>query len=161
MGKFFVKIKRWWLFTIGNPTVRSGEAGGYKWRFRRFWLEISTISGNFKVRFTAAEHPYGYLSSGDDSQTHGFAERMYLIGMLLTTDQKFVSDIDSALKNYESRAEGTADDTDNEQAAIAEVRNIQEYADASQKERRKMERDSNGRFKKVMKDVQKGTDGAL
>lgn len=146
---------------MSNPTVRTGEAGGYRWRFRRFWLEISTISGNFKVRFTAAEHPYGYLSCGDDSQTRGFAERLYLVGMLLTTDQQFVSDIDSALKNYESRQYGADDETYDEQAALAEMKKIQDYVEASQKNRRKMERDANGRFKKVVKDVQKGSDGVI
>lgn len=147
------KLKMWWYFHMANPVARKGEKGGFKWVFRRFWLEIETISGNFKVRFTAAEHPYGYLLSGDDDQVHGFAVRLYFIGHLLTTAQEFVNDIDNALENYEARMEGTVDDTENEQATIAEVKNIQEYVDASPKERRKMEKESNGRFKKVVKDV--------
>lgn len=139
---------------MSNPTVRTGESGGYRWKFRRFWLEIETLSGNFKVRFTAAEHPYGYLIEGEDDQTHGFTERMYLIGMLLTTDQKFVDDVDNALKNYESRLVAVNDDAEaNEEPSIAEVKNIHEYVDASPNERKKMERESNGRLKKLMKDV--------
>lgn len=161
MSNFVLKIRRWWLFTFRNKVVRSVESGGFRWKFRRFWLEIETLSGNFKARFTAAEHPYGYLLSGDDDQTRGFAERVYMVGYLLTTDQKFVDDIDRALKDYNARMEGTVEDEVSEEASVAEVKKIQEYMDANQKRRRKMERDANGRFKKVVKDVQKGADGVI
>ncbi len=156
MERFFIKIRRWWLFTMRNPVARVGEAGGFKWKFRRFWLEIETLSGNFKARFTAAEHPYGYLMAGEDDQTQGFAERLYMLGQLLTTDQKFVEDIDAAFNDYGKRLEKKpSDEFDNEEAAIEEVRGIQEYVEAPSRQRKKMERDINGRFSKTVKKMEK------
>lgn len=150
------KFLKWWYFHLANPVVRKGEAGGFKWCFRRFWLDISTVSENFKVRFTADKDPYGYLLAGkDDTNIHGFAATMYEVGKLLTTDQGFVNDIQKAISKYEKRLGKTKLEEDGEEAAIAEVKAVQEYVDAPKKVQRKMERDANGRFKKAVKEVQK------
>ena len=61
MGKFWSKIEKFWWFSMRNPVIRAGERGAFRWKFRRFWLEIETLSGNFKARWTADEHPYAYL----------------------------------------------------------------------------------------------------
>lgn len=150
------KFSKFWWFTFKNPVVRKGESGGFKWSFRRFWFEIETVSGNFKARFTADEHPYGYLLAGkDDSNIIGFCQMVYTLGKLLTTDQGLVDGIQKEIKKYEKRLEKTEPDpTDSEEAAIAEVKAVQEYVEASPKEKKQRERDSNGRFKKVVKDVQ-------
>lgn len=160
--KFLTKVRKFFYFHLANPVIRKGEAGGYRFVFRRFYLTISTLSGNFKARFTAAENPYGYLLAGEDDQTHGFAERLYMMGMLLTTDQQLVTDIDKALTDYGKRLDGKAEvveDETEEKVAIQEVKDIQDFVEASPKEQRKMERDSNGRFKKRVKDAQKGPNG--
>lgn len=147
------KFLKFWYFHLANPKVREGEAGGFKWKFRRFWVDIRTVSGNFKARFTADEHPYGYLVSGKgDDNIHGFAATLYQIGKMLTTDQGFVNDIQKAIAKYEKRLEKVAPEKGGEEAAIAEVKSVQEYVDAPKKEKRKMERDANGRFKKAVKD---------
>lgn len=104
MRQFFQKIRAWWLFKMSNPVVRKGEKGGFKWVFRRFWVEITTVSGNFKARFMAAAHPYGYLVSGkDDKNIEGFCQMIYTVGMLLTTDQGFVDDVRKAVGKYQKR----------------------------------------------------------
>jgi hypothetical protein len=88
------KIQTWFWFTFRNPKVRQGESGGFKWCFRRLDMEIRTVSGNFKVRFTAAEHPYAYLLAGKtDDNIIGFAQMLYYLGMVITTDQGLVDDI--------------------------------------------------------------------
>lgn len=134
--------------------MRRGEAGAFKWVFRRFWLEIETKSGNFKARFTAAEHPYGYLLAGkDDENIHGFCQMIYYVGMLLTTDQGFTDDVRKAVSKYNKRLEAVKPAQDGEEAAIAEVREVQKHIELPKKERRKVERDINGRFKKAVKDV--------
>lgn len=150
-----------------NPIVREGEHGGFKWRFRRFTLEISTLSGNWRARWTAAEHPYGYLLAGSgDENIEGFAQTMYEVGMLLTTDQGFVNDIQKALKKYSSRLEKKAakdiveDETD-EKIALEAEKQVQEHIELPRKERKKRERDINKRFKESAKYVQKGSDGDL
>lgn len=163
MKKIWTKIVKWWYFHIANPVVRKGEAGGFRWCFKRFWLDVETLSGNFKMRFIADEHPFGYLAaSKDDTNIHGFALTMYEIGKLLTTDQGFVDDVTKAIVKYRKRLEKQAagevvDDETQEKIALETEKAIQEHIGLPKKERRKVERDINGRFKKAMKDVQKGS----
>lgn len=148
-------FKKWWLFHLANPVVRKGESGGFKWVFRRFTLDISTLSGNFSARFTAAEHPYAYLLAGkNDENIIGFIQTMYYLGMTLTTDQGLVDDISKAIRKFEKRVSMIEPTEESEDAAIAEVKAVQEYVDAPKKEKRKMERDVNGRFKKAVKAVE-------
>lgn len=168
MEKFWQKIQRWWYFYLANPVVAKGERGGFKYKFRRFWLEIETVSGNWKMRSTASENPYGYLlasvNSKNEDNVYGFAEILYTLQALLTVDQKLVDDVRKALDNYEKRSEGVIpsnEDEIEEKIALEEVRQVQEYVDAPKKERKKMERDANGRFKKAVKNVQEGANGNL
>lgn len=155
------KIKRWWYFHLANPVVRRGEHGGFKWCFRRFWLDIETVSGNFRARFTAAENPYAYLlASDDDSQVDGFCQILYSVGMLLTTDQEFVDSITKALRDYDKRlnkkaASEVAEDETEEKIALEEVKQVQEFVEMDRKEQKKRERDVNGRFVKAVKDLEK------
>lgn len=142
-----------------NPSVRKGEVGAFKFNFRRYDLIISTLSENFKVRFTADNAPYGYLLAGkDDTNIHGFSQILYEVGKLLTTEQKFADDIQKAIVNYNSRlnkkaASEVKEDELEEKVAIEEVKQVQEYVEASPKERKARERDANGRFKKVARDL--------
>lgn len=161
MKKIWEKIRKFWYFHLANPVVRKGERGGFKWCFRRFWLDISTVSGNFKARFTAAEHPYAYLLAGkDDSNIKGYCEHLYMTAMLLTTDQKLVNDIHKSLEaNIRRQGQKPSVSGDSEEAALAEVKDVQEYTEMSRAERRRYERDVNKRFKatvKKMKDEEKG-----
>jgi len=152
------KIRKWWLFHVQNPLGRSGEKGAFKWKFRRYTLDISTISENFKVRFTASEHPYGYLLMGDSDQTLGYAQRLYMIATLMTTEQKFVDDLDKAIDSYQKRLQKKADvkeDDTEEKIAIEEVKQVQEVVEMPKKERKKYERDVNGRFKAAVKKAEK------
>lgn len=152
------KIKTWWYFHFANPVVRRGEHGAFKWCFRRFWLEIETVSGNFRARFTAAEHPYAYLLAGkDDDNIIGFCQLVYTLGATMTTDQAFVDDINRAIEAYAKRLEDAGSEIEEEENEIAleEVRQVQELIEKPEKERRKIERDINGRFKKVAKEIEK------
>ena len=155
------RIAKWWYFHLANPVVRKGEAGGFKWVFRRFWLDIQTVSGNFMIRATADKDPYGYLLAGkDDTNIHGYAMTVYQVARLLTTDQGFVNDIQKAIRKYEKRLENVApepDDATEEKIAVEEVKAVQEFVNATPKEKRKIERDANGRFKKAVKKVEDET----
>lgn len=139
-----------------NPSVRKGEVGAFKFNFRRYDLIISTLSENFKVRFTADKDPYGYLlASKDDTNIHGFAMTMYEIGKLLTTDAGFVADIQKAISKYDKRLQKKAasevkEDEMEEKIALETEKQIQEVVEMPKKERRKYERDVNGRFRKAV-----------
>lgn len=154
MRKILEKVQMWWYFHIANPVVRMGEKGGFKWVFRRFWLEITTLSGNFKARFMASEHPYGYLLAGkEDNNIEGYCQMLYTVAMLLTTDQGFVDDVRRAVEKYEKRL-GKVKNEEDEEMAMADMKDLQEHLELPKKERRKVERDINGRFKKAIKSVE-------
>ena len=142
------KIKKWWWFTIANPIVRKGESGAFKWVFRRFWLEISTVSGNFKVRFTAAEHPYGYLMAGkDDSNIIGFCQTVYMVSMLLTTDKGLVDDVSKAVKKLEKRIQKAKED----EMALEQEKAVQERVEMPRRYRRKADRETDRKFRENLK----------
>lgn len=147
------KILKWWWFTFKNPVVRKGEAGGFKWKFRSFWMEVETLSGNFKAKFMADAHPYAYLlASQGDENIHGFCQTMYLLSKTLTTDQGFVDDVSKAFAKYDKRMQKKAasevkEDEIEEKIALETEKQIREVVEMPKKERRKYERDINGRFK--------------
>ena len=136
MKKLINSFRRWWLFTFENPVVRKGETvdGAFKWVFRRYWLEIKTLSGNFTCRFTADEHPFGYLLAGaDDQNIIGFAQTLYYLGKSVTTDQQLCDDLGAAYKAYVERLEKQAavevkEDEFEEKVALEEVKQVYEKA---------------------------------
>lgn len=152
----FDRFQKWWYFNFRNPVIRAGEKSGFKWTFRRFWLDIETLSGNFKARFMAGEHPYGYLLAGkDDENILGFCMTIYEVGQLLTTDQKFVNDIQKAVKKYSERVEKAVEvkeDEVEEKAALEFEKDVQEFNELPEKERRKAEKDIDKRFKRAVKE---------
>lgn len=163
MKKIWTSIQRWWLFNIANPKVRQGETvdGAFRWCFRRYDLTISTLSGNFTAKFAADSHPFGYLLAGEsDENIIGFAQTIYFLSKSLTTDQELADDIGKAYKRYidrlskQSAAEVKEDEIE-EKVALEEVKQVQEYVEASPKGKRQRERDANGRFKKVVKELEK------
>jgi len=155
----FKKFVKWWYFHIANPVVREGERGGFRWCFRRFWLEISSLSGNFKARFTAAEYPYGYLLAGKtDDNIVGFCETLYSVGMLLTTDQGFVNDINKAIQKYDKRlqkANAPKEDETEERIDLEYVKGVQEFVETPKKERRKRVKAVDKKFKAAARNLQK------
>lgn len=141
------KIKKFWYFNMNNPIIRKGEAGAFKYIFRRFTLDLETLSGNFRAHFTAAQNPYGYLlSDKGESNIHGYAETLYEVAMLLTTDQGFVDDIQKALKKYSARLgkvaakEAKKEDETEEKAAIEWEKQVQEYVELPRSVRRRREK---------------------
>lgn len=163
MKKFFDKIRMWWYFHIVNPVVRKGESkdGAFRWEFRRFWLDISTLSGNFKARYMADEFPYAYLLAGkDDENIIGFSQLMYSLGMLLTRDQGLVDDVAKAINKYQNRLEKRAagevvEDETEEKIALETEKAIQEHIELPDAERKKEEKRIDKKFKKAVKSLEK------
>jgi hypothetical protein len=155
------KIQKWWYFHIKNPVVRKGEHGGFKWTFRRFDLTIETKSGNFKAKYMADAHPYAYLLQGaTDENIEGFCQMMYVLGKTLTTDQGLANDVGKAVSKYQKRLEKKAagevvEDETEEKIALEAEKAIQEHIELPKKERRKVEKGIDGRFKKAVKEVEK------
>lgn len=154
MKKLWLKIVRFWYFKVRNPKIRVGAHGGFRWVFRRYNFTVETLSGNWKASWTASEHPFGYLlSSKDDTNIIGFCQTVYEVGMLLTTDQGFVNDIQKAMKKYSSRLEKQAkvnEDETEEKIALEGEAAIQKHIEMPEKARRKAEKDIDRRFKKAL-----------
>lgn len=156
--KIWDKFVRLWCLNVMNPVVVSGEKGGFRYVFRRYTLELRTVSGNWRMMVTACEHPWAYLRAsveqGREDNVFGFANVLYYLTMTLTTDQRLVDEVQKALMDYETRLEEKAkveEDPEEEKAAMEEVRGVQEYAEMGARERRKMEREISGRFRKSVK----------
>ena len=150
------KFLKWFWFTFKNPVVRKGESGAFRFVFRRFWMDIETLSGNFKARFMADENPYGVLVGCEKKETiHGYSTILYQVGKLLTTDAGFVSDVQKAIAKYDKRLQKKAasevvEDETEEKIALEQEKAIQEHVELPKKERKKVERDINGRFRKYV-----------
>ena len=127
--KLWGEILGWFLFTFRNPVLSKSENGSFKVVFRRYWMEIRSLSDNFRLRVMICEHPYGYLlyglKQGNEKNLHAYCEYVYAVVMTLTTDQKFANEVQRSLgRCYERRANAelkrTAKERDDD-TAIAEV----------------------------------------
>lgn len=155
MKKILASIQKWWLFTFRNPVKHKFELGGFRVVFRRFWLDIESVSDNFKVRFLASQHPYGYLfvsaEQGQLNNIHGFCAYLYKLSYCLTTDKKLVNDVNKALKNYDMRLAAkaaTAVSTENDSIDLEVVKQNHEVGQMTKKQRKQRKKE----IKEALKD---------
>ena len=147
--KLWGEILGWFLFTFRNPVLSKSENGSFKVVFRRYWMEIRSLSDNFRMRVMICEHPYGYLlfgaRNGNEKNVHAFCEYVYAVVMTLTTDQKFANEVQRSLgRCYERRANAELKKTSKERddaTAISEVMQQVEADKMSRKDRRKIIRE--------------------
>lgn len=146
---------------MANPVVKTGEKGAFRWVFRRYTLEVETLSGNWKARWTADDSPYVHLvACENDDDIRKYFEIIYEVSKLLMTEQRFANDCVKAVLNYSKRLDKAAakevvEDEIEEKAALEFERQVQEHIELPKKERRKVVRDINGRFAKAVKEIQK------
>ena len=155
MKKILAKIQKWWIFTFCNRIQYKFEFGAFKVVFRRFWMEIESVSENFKVRFLASEHPYGYLfvsaQKGNLDNIHGFCAYIYKLSHTLTTDNKLVEDVNKAMKNYDKRLAAKAAtkvSTENDDIDLEVVKQNHEVGKMTKKERNQRKKE----IKEALKD---------
>ena len=155
MKQILARIEKWWLFTFRNPIEYKFEFGGFKVVFRRFWMEIESVSENFKVRFLASQHPYGYLfvsaQKGNLNNIHGFCAYIYKLSHTLTTDNKLVEDVNKAMKNYDKRLAAkaaTVVSTENDDIDLEVVKQDHEVGKMTKKERKQRKQE----IKEALKD---------
>lgn len=57
-----LRLVRWWLFTVRNETIWEGEIKGFRYRFRKQWLDIKSIDPNhWDLRIGVGCYAYGLL----------------------------------------------------------------------------------------------------
>lgn len=146
---------------MANPVVKTGEKGAFRWVFRRYTLEVETLSGNWKARWTADDSPYVHLMACEnDDDIREYFEIIYEVSKLLMTEQRFANDCVKAVLNYSKRldkaaAKGVVEDEIEEKAALEFERQVQEVVEMDKKTRRKYERGVDGRFKAAVKKAEK------
>ena len=155
MKQILARIEKWWFLTFRNPIEYKFEFGGFKVVFRRFWMEIESVSENFKVRFLASQHPYGYLfvsaQKGNLDNIHGFCAYIYKLCHTLTTDNKLVEDVNRAMKNHDKRLAAqaaTAVSTENDDIDLEVVKQDHEVGKMTKKERKQRKQ----KIKEALKD---------
>lgn len=144
-------LKGWFSKKPKNKVELSVEVGGFIVEFKTYTLDITTISGNFSVSFTASEHPYLYLyaaaKGGHDDQIHGYCLFLYKMATCLTTDQGLVDDIAKALKKYDKRLLKAAKEAAKKASkieddmALESVKRTIAYSEMSEEERNKASED--------------------
>ena len=146
MKKIFTTIKGWWMLKFRNTIVQEVEFDAYKVTFRRFTMDITTKSGNMKLRTLHCEHPNAFLFSclenGIESIIEKYCRRLYEFINFYTFDAGFADEYTKAInkfyKRMEKKAESIAkeitldEDKLNEEVVKANI----EYAKMSKKERK-------------------------
>ena len=113
MRKLFMNISNWWMLTFRNTLLREIELDAYKVTFRRFTMDITTKSGNFKLRTMGMLYPnsflYNALEQGDDKIVEWFCNEVYQFVTLITTDNGLVNDVHKAFAKFYKRMEKKAE----------------------------------------------------
>ena len=120
MKKIFTTIKEWanrfgmwWMLHFRNTLVQEVEFDAYKVTFRRFTMDITTKSGNMKLRTMCMKYPQGYLSycleHGSEKQVEWFCNQLYHFVSLITVDQGLANDVHKAFAEYYKRVEKKAE----------------------------------------------------
>ena len=101
------------MLTFRNKKLKEVEFDAYKVTFRRFTMDITTKSGNMKLRTACMVYPnallYDALEKGDDKIVNWFCIEVYQFVTLITTDQVLVNDVDKAFKKFYNRMEKKAE----------------------------------------------------
>ena len=113
MKKFLTTIQGWWVLKFRNTIVQEVEFDAYKVTFRRFTMDITTKSGNMKLRTMGMLYPnaflYNALEKGDEKIVEWFCNEVYQFVSLLTTDQGLANDIHKAFAKFYKRMEKKAE----------------------------------------------------
>lgn len=113
MKKFITTIQGWWLLKFRNTIVQEVEFDAYKVTFRRFTMDITTKSGNMKLRTMGMLYPnsflYHALEQGDEKIVEWFCNEVYQFVSLITTDQGLADDVHKAFAKYYKRMEKKAE----------------------------------------------------
>ena len=113
MKKIFMNISNWWLLTFRNTLLRDVEFDAYKVTFRRFTMDITTKSGNLRLRTMGMLYPnsflYNALEQGDEKMLHWFCNSVYEFVTLITTDNGLVQDVHKSFAKFYKRMEKKAE----------------------------------------------------
>lgn len=171
--RFKLKLLRWWLFNFRNNTVWRGEIGGFRYRMRKYWLDIRSIAPNhWNLRIGIANHAYGFLlavinemqKTTDEAERKRleyhftyFATNLYYTSAYLLQDVKFAKGLNKELewaynrlikKAKEESGKVTKEQEDSEQVFMEDAVN---RGNMNRQQRRKAEREARKSMKEEIK----------
>jgi hypothetical protein len=114
MKKIFTTIKVLATYLRGllmlhsrNTKIKEIEFDAYKVTFRRFTMDITTKSGNMKLRTMGMLYPnaflYNALEKGDEKIVEWFCNEVYQFVTLITQDNGLVQDVHKAFVKFYKR----------------------------------------------------------
>ena len=113
MKKLFMNISNWWMLAFRNTLVKKVEFDAYKVTFRRFTMDITTKSGNMKLRTMNMLYPnaflYNAIEKDDKRVNEWFCNELYQFVSLITTDSGLIQDVNKAFAKYYKRMEKKAE----------------------------------------------------
>ena len=146
MKKIINKFSVWWMLHFRNTKLKVVEFDAYKIVFRRFTMEITTKSGNLKLRTMMMLYPnsflYNAVEKDDERILEWFCNEVYQFVTLITTDQGLIQDVNKVFSKFYKRMEKKAEtlarevNEDEDKLAMEELKFNQEYAKKSKKERK-------------------------
>lgn len=144
--RFFHKVQKWLLITFCDTKIKTVQCPAFKVTFRKFTMEIKSVSGNFTLKTKGMVYPnaflYDALTKGDADLVQWYCNRMYELTTLLLTDQGLFDDVQKALNKYDKRMQVVAEQkakevTEEEERIVAEqVKANIEYANMTKKQRK-------------------------
>lgn len=144
--RFLDKMQRWFLLTFCNVKIKTVQFPAFKVTFRKFTMEIKSLSGNFTLKTKGMIYPnaflYDALIKGDENLVQWYCNRMYELTTCLLTDQGLFDDVQKALTKYGKRLQVVAEQkakevTEEEERMTSEqVKANIEYANMTKKQRK-------------------------
>lgn len=172
------KLLCWWLCNFRNKTIWKGEIGGFRFHFRKYWLDIESIAQNhWDLRLGVANNAYGmllasvyalwkYQSDNDEEKANNeklfilnFARVLYETSAYQLSDAKFAKglkkELDWAYNRLIRKAQEEANSVTKEQndADEALIQSVIDEANMSRAERRRLQREQRKSMKAEAKKI--------
>lgn len=113
-GKMLMKLR----LAFVNRRLGGCEVGGFLVVFRRFCMDIKSVSGNFRMRVMGSKYPVLYLYNcfckGRTEDIHAYCSMVYALQALVLSDSVLFGDVTEALAGYYKRVEEGAKQGDAE-----------------------------------------------
>lgn len=172
------RLMRWWLLTFRNKTLWKGEIGGFRYRMRRYWLDIrSAAPQHWNLRLGIANNAYGlllgsiyalqkYESDGNEEKVNDekkfisdFSMVLYQTSAYLPSDMKFAKglkrELDWAYNRLIRKAKEEANKVTKEQedAEQAFMESVVQRGNMTRQQRRKAESEERKAMRKVAAEI--------
>lgn len=98
--------------TFANRKLDRCEVGGFVVVFRRFCMDIKSVSGNFRMRVMSSKYPVLYLYNcfckGKTEYIHAYCNMIYALQALILSDSVLFCAVTNALEEYYNWVEAIA-----------------------------------------------------